>query len=763
MKKYISILLSLCMVLSVLSVGFVSTFAEEGIQTTTETGGEAEGEEGGTEEPTPDPNPDPEPEVDPDDEKEWNRIDETNAYWYFNAETKTLKFKVIAPDTEEYEIEGEAVKVTATIPDFDSETVAPWAECDYTSIVFKDGIVGIGNRAFAGSNVEAVEIPEAIATIGYGAFSDCKKLTTVTVNSALDIIKGETFKNCVCLKTVTLPNSVKSIGEEAFYNCSALEAFTVPADVTSIGKNAFAECTKLATVTFNDSLEAIGDYAFYKCTALTAINVTSKVKSIGEYAFWGCSLLASVSFGEALETIGKYAFYRCTALEDIEIPDSVTEIGDYVFTKCSALKSVKLGNTLKAVSKYAFYSCTALNELTLGRGLETINSNAFDGCSALEAVVMPENVTAIESNAFSGCSKLASVTFPDGLKTIGDKAFNICPELKSVTLGKKVESIGTMGLGYGKRSAVVDGFTISGHFKTDAQRYAEANNMTYVELTPMSGKLGENVEWSYNDEAATLTVSGTGATFDYTIDSLPEFTEYNFTIKNIVVDEGVTNIGSYALVLENDIENIRFGKSIEILSTENPFGFKRVVKTAEDEATLFDVEKCANLTVKGYDETPVKEYSELNELKYQSLSVFALKLAESAKATVDLENNMIFLYQTQMTKDALTEILPQETFESIELSSEPIATGTTLTVSAYGESRTYKLIVPGDVSSDGNVNSADALAMLQHSVEAKTLEGDALLAGDLRKDGVINSADALVALQISVGSIELDSMMKTEE
>lgn len=60
----------------------------------------------------------------------------------------------------------------------------------------------------------------------------------------------------------------------------------------------------------------------------------------------------------------------------------------------------------------------------------------------------------------------------------------------------------------------------------------------------------------------------------------------------------------------------------------------------------------------------------------------------------------------------------------------------------------------GDVNKDGDINSTDALMVLQHAVGQKALTGDAKTAADVTKDGNINSADALKILQYSVGNIK---------
>lgn len=62
----------------------------------------------------------------------------------------------------------------------------------------------------------------------------------------------------------------------------------------------------------------------------------------------------------------------------------------------------------------------------------------------------------------------------------------------------------------------------------------------------------------------------------------------------------------------------------------------------------------------------------------------------------------------------------------------------------------------GDVNGDGNVNSIDALDILEYSVGLKT-EID-IVHADITKDGEINSSDALDVLNTAVGALELQEI-----
>ena len=60
-----------------------------------------------------------------------------------------------------------------------------------------------------------------------------------------------------------------------------------------------------------------------------------------------------------------------------------------------------------------------------------------------------------------------------------------------------------------------------------------------------TGQCGENVYWSFNSATGQLTIYGTGDMYDYEDNKGTPFFK-NSTIKNVVVKEGVTSIGSQA-------------------------------------------------------------------------------------------------------------------------------------------------------------------------------------------------------------------------
>lgn len=73
------------------------------------------------------------------------------------------------------------------------------------------------------------------------------------------------------------------------------------------------------------------------------------------------------------------------------------------------------------------------------------------------------------------------------------------------------------------------------------------------------------------------------------------------------------------------------------------------------------------------------------------------------------------------------------------LQSSVFGTGATVTIN----NNNYTLVILGDVSGDGVINSADLLKVVKHLNETAILEGESLRASDCNNDGKTNSADLL--------------------
>ena len=206
-------------------------------------------------------------------------------------------------------------------------------------------VTAIGKNAFFNCQALAkVTIPQSVTSIGDGAFQN-SSLTDVTIPQGVTSIGEDAFGWCSGLTSVTIPQSVTSIGKEAFRECRYLQSLTIEDAATSIGEEAFMLCESLTTLKLGEKIKKIGESAFSQC-GLTNVTIPDSVTSIGDWAFACCSQLKTISLDENIETIGQGAFYDCPALTNVTIPKKVETIEPYTFVYdlggCSNLESITL-------------------------------------------------------------------------------------------------------------------------------------------------------------------------------------------------------------------------------------------------------------------------------------------------------------------------------------------------------------------------------------------------------------------------------------
>ena len=170
-------------------------------------------------------------------------------------------------------------------------------------------VTAIGNSAFYGRYyLSNVTIPQSVKSIGREAFYGCTAMKSLTIKDAATSIGDSAFRGCNWLTTVKLGEHITTIGEAAFLDCERLDNVTIPDSVTSIGDSAFARCYQLKTISLGKNIETIGDDhfmgvidgVFFCCTNLSKITIPEKVKTIERNTFIGCSNLESITLPAGL-------------------------------------------------------------------------------------------------------------------------------------------------------------------------------------------------------------------------------------------------------------------------------------------------------------------------------------------------------------------------------------------------------------------------------------------------------------------------------
>ncbi len=303
------------------------------------------------------------------------------------------------------------------------------------------------------------------------------------------------------------------------------------------------------------------------------------------------------------------------SIDRVVVESGVTGVGSCAFEDCEALISAEISDSVTSIGRGAFESCSSLRSVTLPPDLQIIESSVFEGCYNLRSVEIPSGVTAIMDDAFEDTG-LTEITIPKNVASIGENAFSECPFLSSVTIENPncIISGGgfTVSNGEDHREAPYFNGTIYGYANSTAQSYAERYGYAFENLgsapgvenptepvtqpgtqpatqpvtepvtvpdtekpsdDSVSGFCGaygseQDVSWTLDKGTGILTLSGSGSMQNYFDDDTmtAPWYSYNHVIRQVIVENGVTNIGDRAF------EDCRILSSVEISDSVTGIG-----------------------------------------------------------------------------------------------------------------------------------------------------------------------------------------------
>lgn len=192
------------------------------------------------------------------------------------------------------------------------------------SVVLDNKITHIGDYAFDKcTNIESVRyteytgnagvaLPESVTTIGVHAFSDTGVTGTLKLPEHLTEIDSSAFYHCRKLNgELKLPDTVKEIGGFAFNSCGFTGKLELPASLENIGNDAFESCSGLTgKLTFPSKMNEINFSIFHE-TGITEVVIPSSIKTVRDFAFDSCMNLKKVYLPTEIPKIYNRAFRGC--------------------------------------------------------------------------------------------------------------------------------------------------------------------------------------------------------------------------------------------------------------------------------------------------------------------------------------------------------------------------------------------------------------------------------------------------------------------
>lgn len=178
--------------------------------------------------------------------------------------------------------------------------------------------------AFCNSKLKSIVLPTAteITTIGEGAFQNCKDLTEIEFPSNISKINERAFQGSG-LKTVTLPQTITEVEKMTFLECESLETLNWSAACPVIPYYCFSDCMALTTLTIPEGVTTLKDYGNCGLTTMVLPSTMTliewlhrELKSLtvkapysadfqintGNCQAWGCKLILDKSWTAYTDT-----------------------------------------------------------------------------------------------------------------------------------------------------------------------------------------------------------------------------------------------------------------------------------------------------------------------------------------------------------------------------------------------------------------------------------------------------------------------------
>ena len=566
---------------------------------------------------------------------------------------------------------------------------------------YRGGYIGTSADVTIPSSVVISSSTYDVTSIGDYAFEE-EGFSSIILPNGIITIGKEAFNYCENLTTINFPSSLKTIGSGAFYGCRALSSAAIPNGVTNINSRTFYGCSSLNFLSIPNSVTSIEESAFAGCSALPSITIPNNVTTIGNSTFSGCSGLTSVTIGNSVTSIGNGAFSGCSGLTSVNIPNSVTSIGSSTFYGCSRMTSVIIGNSVMSIGSSAFSGCSGLTSITIPNSVTSIGEGAFYNCSGLTSVTVKSGNVVYDSrdncNAIieTASNKLIAGSFktiiPNSVTSIGNGAFFGCSGLTSVTIPNSVTSIG---------SYAFDGCLGLTSVKVESTKPMSIGSSTFSNRTnailyvPYGCKAVYEAANYWKDfkeivEMPSLTLNdqnickGGKIRLPVLMNNEEEITAFQFDVD---VPDGITVIDVQLGDRKSDSHTVDFNKQAD--------GSYRVI-------------------VVSLQKVPFSS----NEGELVSLMLSADKDIESGDYSIGIKN--IVLTTPSKEKFYLADV------------------NSVLSVLNIRQ---------GDADSDGYVDVADVVAMIDYVLDSSTSD-IMFLAADMNADGDIDIFDVMIAINI---------------
>lgn len=473
-----------------------------------------------------------------------------------------------------------------------------------TSIALPDRLTGVGNYAFANSNISALTYsPDGRNfTAGDGAFANIR-IKEFTVKPRITSLGKYAFAENALLERVIYEGHTDLVIDEGTFRNSAIREVRsnlVPA-TAFIGMRAFENTPNLTVVSLSGNgmtLEAsgaviIGDYAFYR-SAIGAVSLKSGELTIGDYAFSETKLKTFSIIEATLVSVGELAFARNTLLTALSINASVkVDYLGYGFAAFNtALTAIAVNDpsyTYQVTDGVVYYGTTLLMYPAGKVGATYMAENGLFFATQTDPGDLSENygiyyirdgLSYVRLESAPG-AWIPNTYYTKAIKTIAPYAFAGNTHLRNLILDAGTAVISRHSTSFAETSQGLTFFTPAELVNSYINQWA-VNNVSNISVDLNGMVLKQLIGDRYSLEKYTgteteLTINSriVDGEKTYNIVSIAnEAFNQNISIQKVVLGAGIETIGKYAFADCTALTEFVCGA---MLQTIDAYAFKNCV------------------------------------------------------------------------------------------------------------------------------------------------------------------------------------------